>query len=246
MPKLSSYKMFQSDIAKMSEPEKKEYIEDLKQTIAGVSFVSSILAMQNSEMGAVFAEQDMNEHPGMFEAYYDLYESEEYLHYTNSLELESAFINELYAEEYKVAAYDSYLKSVQETKNILGGISIFGEQDKNSFSFRNVQKSAADYADLTTDGIRWNPSKAIVSTLESTWTDIFLILLVFLFIGSLITEEKQKGLFYITRSTKYGISHSIISKLSALLIHCLVFSAVFYYTNYLFFRIFRWMVRCDR
>ena len=234
-PELSSYKMFQSDIAKMSEPEKKEYIEDLKQTIDSVSFVSSILAMQNSEMGAVFAEQDMNEHPGMFEAYYDLYESEEYLHYTNSLELESAFINELYAEEYKVTAYDSYLKSVQETKNILGGISIFGEQDKNSFSFRNVQKSAADYADLTTDGIRWNPSKAIVSTLESTWTDIFLILLVFLFIGSLITEEKQKGLFYITRSTKYGISHSIISKLSALLIHCLVFSAVFYYTNYLFF-----------
>lgn len=235
-PELSSYKMFQSDIANMSESEKKAYIEELKQTIDGVSFVGNILAMQNnSEMGAFFAEQKRNEHPGIFEKYYNIYESGEYLHYTNSLELEYAFIHELYEEENKVAAYDFYLQSVQEKKNTLGDISIFAQQDENNFSTRNIQKSAADYAGLTSDGICWTPSKAIVSTLESTWTDIFLILLSFLFIGSLITEEKQKGLFYITRATQYGIGHSIISKLSALLIHCLVFSALFYFSNYLFF-----------
>lgn len=234
-PELSSYKKFQSDIAEMSETEKKEYIENLKQTIDGVSFVRNILSMQNSEMGAVFAEQDMKEHPGVFEAYYDLYESGEYLHYTNSLEQESIFLNELYEEEHKVAMYGAYLRSVQESKNILGGISVFGEQDENNFSFRNIQKSADDYADLNTEGVRWTPSKTIVSVMESPWTDILLILLAFLVVGSLITEEKQKGLFFITRSTKYGISNSIISKLSALLIHCLVFSALFYGANYLFF-----------
>jgi len=121
-PEFSSYKRFQADIAEMSETEKKEYIEERKRNIDGVSFVGNILAMQNSEMGAVFAEQEI------------------------------------------------------------------------SFSSRNVQKSAVDYANLTTEGIRWTPSKAIASTVESTWTDIFLILLSFLFIGSLITEEKQKGL----------------------------------------------------
>lgn len=135
-PKLSSYKSFQADIAEMTEAEKKEYVEELKQTIDGVSFVESILAMQNSEMGAVFAEQEMNANPGVFEAYYDLYESGEYLHYTDSLARESSFINELYAEENKVAAYDSYLASVQERKNVLGDISVFGEQDENSFSDR--------------------------------------------------------------------------------------------------------------
>lgn len=234
-PELSSYKKFQSDIAKMSETEKKEYIEKLKQTIDGVSFVRNILSMQNSEMGAVFAEWDMQEHPGMFEAYYDLYESGEYLHYTNSLELESLLIHEVYAEEDKVAMYGSYLQSVQESKKILDGISIFGGQDKNNFSYRNIQKSAADYADLTTERIRFAPSRAIVSTMESAWTDILLILLQFLFVGGLITEEKQKRIFYITRSTKYGISNSILSKLAALLIHCLFFSALFFVCNYLFF-----------
>lgn len=234
-PELYSYKRFQSDTAEMSETEKKEYIENLKQTVDGVSFVRSILSMQNSEMGAFFAEQEMKEHPGVFEAYYDLYESGEYLHYTDSLESESVFINELYAEEVKVSMYDAYLRSVQENKNVLGGISIFGAQDGNNFSSRNIQKSAADYSNLKVEGIRWTPSKTIVSAMESAWTDILLILSVFLFTGSLITEEKQKGIFYITRSTKYGISHSIISKLSALLIHCLVSSGLFFGMNYLFF-----------
>ncbi|MDE5589296.1 MAG: hypothetical protein K2J60_09195, partial [Acetatifactor sp.] len=234
-PELSSYKRFQADTAGMAETEKKEYIENLKQTVDGVSFVRSILSMQNSEMGAIFAEQEMNEYPGVFEAYYDLYESGEYLNYTDSLELESVFINELYAEEVKVSMYDSYLRSVQENKNVLGGISIFGEQDENSFSLRNIQKSAADYSNLTVAGIRWTPSKTIVSAIESFWTDTLLILSVFLFTGSLITEEKQKGIFFMTRSTKYGISHNIISKLLALLIHCLVSSVLFFGTNYLFF-----------
>lgn len=234
-PELSSYKRFQSNTAEMSETEKKEYIENLKETVDGVSFVGNILAMQNSEMGAFFAEQEMEEHPGVFEAYYDLYESGEYLNYTDSLELESVFINELYAEEVKVSMYDSYLRSVQKNKDVMSGISIFGEQDENNFSSRNIQKSAADYSNLTAEGIRWTPSKAIVSAMESSWTDILLILSVFLFTGSLITEEKQKGIFYITRSTKYGISHSIIAKLWALLIHCLVSAGLFFGANYLFF-----------
>lgn len=234
-PELSSYKMFQSDIAGMSEPEKAACMKGWKQTIDGVIFVRNILALQNSEIGAVFAREDMEAHPGMFEAYYDLYVSGKYLRYTNSLELESILINELYAEQVKVGAYDSYLTSVQENKNALNGISIFGEQDENNYAARNIEKSAADYKNLTAAGICWTPSKTIVSAMESTWTDILLILLSFLFVGGLITEEKQKGLFLMTRGTKYGISHSIVAKLLALLIHCLVFSALFFLSNYLFF-----------
>lgn len=234
-PELASYKMFQVDIAGMSETEKGDYIKKQKQAIDGVVFVQNILALQNSEMGYLFVEQELEEHPGVFEEYYDLYESGEYLRYTDSLELESLFLNELYGEQIKVEGYGSWLQAVQESKNALGGISIFGEQDKNSFSFRNIQKSAADYESLTAEGIRWTASRAIVSTVESPWTDILLLLSAFLFVGSLITEEKQKGLFCITRSTRYGISPSLSAKLSALLLHCLVFSAVFFGANYLFF-----------
>lgn len=234
-PELSCYKRFQADTAKLSETEKGAYVERLKQTVDGVTFVETILSMQNSEMGAFFAEQERRERPGLFEAYRDLYESGGYLQYAGTLEAERAFVEELYEEERQVAAYGAYLKSVQERGSALAGISIFGAQAESGFSSRNVQKSAADHGGLTTAGIRWAPSKTVVSAMESTWTDVLLILLVFLFVGSLVTEEKQKGLLFITRSTKYGIGHDVSAKLSALLVHCLVSSALFYGANLLFF-----------
>lgn len=195
-PALSSYKIFQSDIAGMSEREKQEFIGNLMR---------------------------------------DMSESGEAVRYTGSPELEFAFIRELYEEAGKVAAYDSYLRSVQERKDSLLGISVFGEREQENFSTRNLRKSAADYMGLTGEGIRWMPSKAVVSAMESAGTDILLILLLFLFAGSLITEEKQKGLFYITRSTRYGIRHNIAARLLALLVHCLVSAALFFGLNYLFF-----------
>lgn len=234
-PKLSSYKKFQAQTGKMSEAQKKAYVEEYRQTIEGVIHVRNVLALQNSEMGALFVEEERREHPGVFEAYYDLFESGEYLRYTDSLELEGTFANRLYEETEKVSGYGDYLKSVQDSRSILEEISIFGAGKADDFSTRNIQKSAADYAGLTMDGIRWTPAKPVVSALESPLTDILLILSTVLFTGSLVLEEKQKALILVTRSTKYGLGHSILAKLLALLIHCLAIPAVFYGVNCLFF-----------
>lgn len=221
----------------MSEIEKSEYISDLKETIDGVSFVEEISSMlnMNNEMGNELAKQALNQNPGVFEKYYDLYKNEEYLKFTDSLDKEKRFIDELYDEQTKVASYDTYLKYVQESRDKFSTISIFENSKKDTFSSRNIQKSASDYYSLNSDNIKWKPSKMIISSAESIWTDILLILLMFLFVGGMITEEKEKGLFYITRSTKYGISQSISAKLSALFLHTLIFTVLFYCSNYLFF-----------
>lgn len=236
-PALSAYKNFQSQITDMSEREKSEYISDLKETIDGVSFVQEISSMQNmnNEMGNELAKQALNQNPGVFEKYYNLYKSEEYLNFTDSLEKEKLFIDELYDEQIKVSGYDTYLKSVQKSKDKFSTISIFENSQEDTFSSRNIQKSASDYSHLSSNNIKWTPSKMITSSAESIWTDVLLILLMFLFVGGMITEEKEKGLFYITRSTKYGISQSISAKLSALFIHTLIFTVLFYCSNYLFF-----------
>lgn len=234
-PELDSYKMFSADISGMTEKEKEAFVADLKQTIDGVSFVSQILAMQNSDIGAGFAEQELRENPGLFETYYALYESGTYLRYTDSLELESTFIHEMYAEESRVTGYDRYLNSIQERKESLNGISIFVSQNTDNFASRNIQKSADDFRSLSSRGIKWFPSKGISSAMENVWTDLLLILFSFLFVGGLISEEKQKGLFYITRSTRYGLGPSIFSKLVAFLIHCIVSTAILYCSNLLYF-----------
>ena len=65
------------------------------------------------------------EQPKLFETYYDLYKSGNYLHFTNSFEKEQKFINEVYDEYTKVSNYDVYLKEIREKENALDGISVF-------------------------------------------------------------------------------------------------------------------------
>ncbi len=52
----------------------------------------NIISMQNTEMGSEFAKQEMQEQPKLFETYYDLYKSGNYLHFTNSFEKNKKFI----------------------------------------------------------------------------------------------------------------------------------------------------------
>lgn len=237
-PSLSSYKMFQTEILNMSESEKEEYVKKLKKDIDGIYFVIDILNMQKNEIGSSFVEQELNENPGVFETYYEIYKSGNYLHFTSSLEQEQIFINEIYNEQVKVSGYDDYLEGIKKDKGKLEGISIFNNQDESNFSTRNIKKSTKDYSELNSSNVKFIPSKTIVSTIENIGTDILLILITFLFIGNLITEEKEKKLFYVTRSTKYGVVHSIFAKIIALFIHCIIFSILLFSINYLFFGIF--------
>lgn len=234
-PSLSAYKAIGEDISAMSETEKAEYISGLKNKIDGILLVQEIrnLRAMGNEMGIAIAQQKIDANPGVFEQYNELYQSGEYLIYTDDLMKESTLINELFEECSKVSEYNSYLESVQNTKNRLNGISIF-QKESDSFSDRNIEKSAADYKEMDKIQIRWQPSKGIVLALESSITDILLFLGIMLFVGSLITEEKEKKLLYITRATKHGMSTYLFGKLFALFIHTVALSVAMVGANLLF------------
>lgn len=234
---LSAYKAVWNKLAGMDEAQKGEYMEELKQNIDGVCFVQDILAMQGfqNDLGNALVEQELQNNPGRFEQYYDLFQSGDYLEFTSSLPEEQAFINELYEEWKTVSEYGDYLRKIQENKELLGEISIFAGENSNTFSARNLEKSAKDYSALNDNNIRFMPSKCITSAMEQIWTELFLFLSVMLFVGGLITEEKDKKLFFVTRSTRHGILHSIAAKLAALLIHCIFITGLFYMAGLVFF-----------
>lgn len=236
-PPLSAYRALQTELRGMSEAEKSEYIVDLKSTVDGVDFVRNILAMQSfgNEMGSELAEIELESNPGVFVAYYEICQSGSYLKYTDSPGQEETLVNEVYEEWQKVAGYGDYLRGIQENAGTLAGISVFGTQDNGGYSARNLKKSAADYEGLDDSRTRFAPSFGITSAMENLWTEILLFLSVLLFVGSLITEEKEKRLFLITRSTKRGIVSSIKAKLAALLIHCIAVTALFYTVSVVFF-----------
>lgn len=233
---LSSYRALNRKLSGMSEQEKGEYLASWKENVEGACFVREILALQSfdNEMGGTLAQQELASHPGMFEANYQAYQNMEYLWYTDSPDKERALMEEIWEEWEKTAGYGEYLSSIQQQKDSLEGISVFGGQEKDSYSARNLKKSAEDYRGLRAEQICFTPSRAVRLAMEGYWPKLLLFLGLLLFVGSLITEEKEKGLFLITRGTRYGIGHSIGAKLLALLLHCLVMTALFYGAGLLF------------
>ena len=212
-PEPASYRSFAADLQGLSEKEKHAFVTERKELMDGIQHVQTVLAMEQSEIGAMFAEQERNEHPGVFEAYFDCYQSGEYLRYTDSLEREISLTDEMYEENALVISYEDYLNTIQEQKSQLSGISIFASQDQDSFSARNIRKSAEDHAGLTTENVRWMPSRPIASAMENLW----------------------KGLFPITRSTRLGLGPDLSARLLALLIHCFSSATALYGSNLLFF-----------
>lgn len=159
---LSAYKSFQNEIAEMSEIEKGDYISNLKETMDGVCLVQNVLDMQKmqGESGKALAEQEMTANPGVFEKYYK-HIKRAAICILRILSGRKRILLMNFIEQQKAAGYEEYLQSVQGNKASLSGISIFGNQDKNNFSTRNIEKSAEDYAALSDQNIRWMPSKAL-------------------------------------------------------------------------------------
>lgn len=236
-PDISAYRAFGEAIAGMTEAEKGEYVTKYKETMDGVSFVEQVMTMRSmsGEMGETLAAQMLEASPGMFELWYDTYQSGEYLFFTDSLWQEERLAQELYNQWENSAGYGAYLKSVQENKAALKSIGIFGGAQGDSFSARNVEKSAEDYGKLTDEGIRWMPEKPVTGSMENGWTDLLLLLSTALFVGTLILEEKEKRLFYITRSTRKGILPDMGARLAALLVHSLAAAGLFYGENLIFY-----------
>lgn len=137
-------------------------------------------------------------------------------------------------ERRKVSGYAKYLEQVQEKKDRLRGISIFSGSGENTFSGRNVDKSAEDYARMKDTVIEWQPSHGITFAMENDITDMLLFLSILLFVGGLITEEKEKKLFFMTHATRYGRAADMAARLAALFVHCLSITAVMFATNLLY------------
>ncbi|MDE6728143.1 MAG: hypothetical protein K2J80_09440 [Oscillospiraceae bacterium] len=235
-PPLSAYKAVYLDLSKRSPKEQAEYLKGLTETLDSLKIVEQIVALrsQPSEQSRQHAAQMLETHRDIFEKYEAVYESGSYLIYTDSMLKEITLINEIASEYETVSEYDKYIRSIEENKNRLNGVSIFVKKDTESFSSRNIEKSYNDHKDLTSENIGFTPYKGVKMASENTITDLFLLLSIMLFTGGLITEEKEKGLLRVTRATKNGVGKCMSAKLAALLIHSFVTVLLLYGSNFIY------------
>lgn len=121
--------------------------------------------------------------------------------------------------------YDEFVDAVQKNAERSLSVSIFNES-LSDFSKRNIEKTAEDFEKMRGIEIKKDIDDGVLLVLNSKISD-FCILILLIAIGlSLITDEKEKRLFHLIRSTAHGTYKTIISKLSALFICSILINGV--------------------
>lgn len=141
--------------------------------------------------------------------------------------------------------YDEFVDDVQSNARKSLSVSIFNE-GLSDFSKRNIEKTAEDFEKMRGIEIKKDIDDGVLIVLNSEISD-FCILILLIAIGlSLITDEKEKRLFHLIRSTAHGTHKTIISKISALFICSVLINgvitastAIFAFKKYGFGDIFR-------
>jgi len=132
-----------------------------------------------------------------------------------------------------VNTYSAYLDRIDEEAAILLGSAIFGA-DPDSFSARNIKATQDNFKDMRDTEIRYDVNGGITILFDSPSADIIILLLIIAICIALITDEKDKRLFLIVKSTPKGHVHTIIAKLGALAVGVTFVSALVFLSSIIY------------
>lgn len=236
-PPLSAYKAVYNDIRDLPVDEQAEFLGEISETLDMIGIVDmiSVLSSQDNEYSRRSVQRLLEQYGEVYDEYRAKYETGDYLRYTDSVNTELRLIKDIQGQFNTVSGYDDYIKSIEKNRNLMNGVSIFNKgSTSDSFSSRNIEKSYADHKNLSSENIRFAPSKGVKIASESIVTDLLLLLAVMMFVGGLIGEEKEKRLFYVTRATRLGVTECMGAKLSALLIFSAGITVLLYGSNFMY------------
>lgn len=124
-------------------------------------------------------------------------------------------------------SYGEYLERVQEQAHKMQASSIFNT-NKNSFTYRNIIKTAKDFTSCTAEGIRLGNDRAIQDWLSFSLADWFYLAVILLLVMSFL-EERKKGLAAIVRTCSTGRGKLQVARLLVLLSFCAGMTLLLYY-----------------
>ncbi|MDE7425254.1 MAG: hypothetical protein K2N51_16460 [Lachnospiraceae bacterium] len=142
------------------------------------------------------------------------------------------------AENY-VSSYDGFLKQIPEQAENLKKTKDY--QNHNTYLYRNLTKTVFDYKNLSTDGIKEDPSIGIKELASYNYGIYFQLIFLFVLSYFVISAERKKGLFLLTKGTKKGhiplAAAKLLTMISASVLYgflqeCGVFMLLGYYYGY--------------
>lgn len=120
----------------------------------------------------------------------------------------------VYAQAVHVRDYEAYLANVQVQAERMSRSSLFSK-DKNSYVYRNIQKTAEDFKKLQGIRAEFGSDRAVEQWIAYQGADWFHLLALILFVLAFL-EDKRRGLLALVRSTPGGRKSLLLSRLGIL------------------------------
>ncbi|MDE6607685.1 MAG: hypothetical protein K2K54_08025, partial [Lachnospiraceae bacterium] len=130
------------------------------------------------------------------------------------------------AQAQYAASYQEYLEKILVQNDDLAGISIFQKAD--SYSFRNLKKTKADYEGLAGLKVEEGNFRALETVVSFGIADYAIFLFGFILVWAFFDDEK-KGLWCVNYATPGGRMKLAIERIGALLVGNCIFPAVLYF-----------------
>lgn len=134
--------------------------------------------------------------------------------------------------EIKRNDYREFLANIDRKAEINKTLKIY--DDENSFEYRNIKKTQANFSDMQDVRVRYDVNLGLHSLFDAPSTDILLVVLILIICIALITDEKDKRLFLLIKSTPGGIGRTIAAKMGAMALCVFCVSLIVFLSNIVF------------
>ncbi len=129
-----------------------------------------------------------------------------------------------------LASYPAFKEQMSSRAQRQSKASIFN--DAESFSYRNLFKTAEDYKSLKNLSLKIGKSSVLIETSSYNIGDYFVLAVLFLICIYMFNTEKDKGLYNLVKSTEKGRLSTILAKLCAFSLLSVIVSAAFIFSEY--------------
>lgn len=215
---VSYYKEYQQKIAGMDVQEADAFLMEETVKLGDFQTIRQVLDGEIPEEILEFLEMD---NPGILEEF----RNSEYADSPKKLEGRMTAAGELQRQMAYIRSYPEYIASIRDN---------FEDMKKNSFydgrpyQERLGEKMVADFAGLEKLPLEPGPEYGILSVLENTSADAFLLILVIYVCTVSIVLEKNRNLFGLLKSTRYGRLKLAVVKFSAIAVTTVFLCVLFY------------------
>lgn len=142
----------------------------------------------------------------------------------------NSFLYDISQQIEYINSYPDFISEMYDRAKVQSASSIFG--DENSFSYKNLYKTADDYSGLKDTKLSLVNSDSLTATVKYGLTDFFVIAVLLLICIYLYGYERDKGLYSLIRCTKFGRLKTIISKLAVLFVLSAFVSVLFILSDF--------------